>query len=247
MVSPNQIAIVVPCLNEGQAIGPLVRQIIAQVPRVVVVDDGSTDGTSPAAMDAGATVVRHPVPRGKGAALTTGFRAALQEGIDWALAMDGDGQHSASDIPAFLRRVEVHPAAMIIGNRLENLGPMPPLRLAVNRWMSRRIAGFCKISIPDSQCGFRMVNLHAWKRFCFTAQHFEIESEMIIRFCKAGLPIDFVPVQTCYASEHSKIRPLRDTLRWFLWWNAIRRELAARPRETLRERSFTVAPQDAPA
>jgi glycosyltransferase involved in cell wall biosynthesis len=222
----NQVAVVVPCLNEARTIQSLVREIRQFLPVTLVVDDGSADGTPREATQAGAEVLRHPVSRGKGAALQTGFSSALDRGFEWALTMDGDGQHASADIPAFLRRLEHSSAAMIIGNRMANAAAMPVIRRAVNRWMSDQIGAFCGTALPDSQCGFRLVHLPTWKRFQFSARRFEIESELIVRFVKAGLPIEFIPVQTRYATERSKIRPVRDTLRWFRWWTAIRRELA---------------------
>jgi glycosyltransferase involved in cell wall biosynthesis len=229
MSQPEQIAVVIPCLNEGRTIGALVREIRQFVPNVFVVDDGSTDATRSEAESAGAVVVRHLSPQGKGSSLRTGMELALNYGFVWALALDGDGQHSAADIPKFIAAAENAEAAMFIGNRMEDACAMPLLRRIVNRWMSRMIGNFCDADIPDSQCGFRMVNLNAWKRLPMTARHFEIESEMIVRFLHAGYSIDFVPVQTRYASETSKIRPMRDTVRWIRWWFSVRNELAVLP------------------
>ena len=251
MGSLDQVAVVVPCLNEGVAIGSLVTEIRGFLPHVLVVDDGSADCTAAEAVRAGAEVLTHSSPRGKGAALQSGFAAALDRGFEWVLAMDGDGQHAPSDIPRFVARLESNPAAMLIGDRMQSAGSMPFVRRVVNRWMSQRLGGFCGRHLPDSQCGFRLIHLGGWKRFRFSAQHFEIESELIVRFLKAGLRIDFVPVQCRYASEQSKIRPLRDTLRWFRWWKAIRRELAMIPNTTTaairRDRHFAHTAQDAPA
>jgi glycosyltransferase involved in cell wall biosynthesis len=244
----SQVAVVVPCLNEDRSIHSLVTEVRQILPHVLVVDDGSTDRTASDAARAGARVLNHAVPRGKGLALHTGFSFAFNEGFEWVLAMDGDGQHASADIPRFLARAEGHPFAMIIGDRMQNSGAMPPLRRAVNRWMSRRLGAYCGTPLADSQCGFRMINLPAWKRFRFSAEHFEIESELIVRFLKAGLAIDFVPVQTRYASECSKIRPFRDTIRWLRWWKTIRRELAAHKNGLVsREPQFAPSTQDATA
>ena len=247
----EEIAIVIPCLNEERAIGLLVREVRAYVSQVIVIDDGSSDNTATEAESAGATVIRHDSPQGKGASLRDGFEAARQQGFCWALAMDGDGQHAPEDIPKFLRAIEESPAEMWIGNRMGNAGAMPRVRRFVNHWMSRRISSYCRIEIPDSQCGFRMVNLHAWNRLPFSADHFEIESEMIVRFLHIGHAVGFVPVQTRYASVCSKIRPLRDALRWFRWWFAIRNELSpgASPNASLLavEPEYESTPQDATA
>jgi len=240
---PAYIAAVIPCLNEGRTIGHLVREVRLVIPHVIVVDDGSTDATRSEAALAGARVIGHSSPQGKGNSLRVGFENALNDGFLWALALDGDGQHLPADIPKFLFAAERSAAAMFIGNRMGTAHEMPLLRRWVNRWMSRTIGQFCDIEIPDSQCGFRMVNLHAWKRLPMNTLHFEVESELIVRFAHAGYRIDFVPVQTRYAAETSKIRPFRDTVRWFQWWHSVRHELAVRSQAP----QYKSTPQDATA
>jgi glycosyltransferase involved in cell wall biosynthesis len=248
MYRPEEIAAVIPCLNEGRSIGPLVREVRGHLPHVIVVNDGSTDLTAAEAKNAGALVLHHRFPKGKGASLRAGFAAALERRFTWALAMDGDGQHAPADIPGFLRAAENSPRALLIGNRMTNTFSMPLVRRLVNQWMSRSISTFMNFQVPDSQCGFRMVHLPTWNRLHFSSEHFEIESEMIVRFLHAGHSIDFVPVETRYASETSKIRPLRDTLRWFRWWSAIRNEFSADANcSPARQTGYESTPQDATA
>jgi glycosyltransferase involved in cell wall biosynthesis len=252
----SQVAVVIPCLNEGRTIFSLVSEVRRSLPKVMVVDDGSTDQTAAEAARAGAVVLRHSAPRGKGAALQSGFSAALQQGFKWALAMDGDGQHASSDIPRFLASAAKTTAAMIIGNRMQNPGAMPLVRRMVNRCLSDLLGSYCETSLPDSQCGFRLVNLRSWQQLRFSAQHFEIESELVVRFIKSGYRLDFVPIECRYASERSKIRPLRDTIRWIRWWKAIRKEMGSgrapkgarhEPGPTPCESHFAPTPQDATA
>src|SRR5262245_19982208 len=221
---------VIPCLNEEGTIAALVGEVRSFLDVVIVVDDGSNDGTAAKAIGAGAIVIRLPETSGKGAALTAGFRRARDLGFNWTLALDGDGQHAANDIPVFLSQAEgSSDVRMVVGNRMGQASKMPLLRRCVNRWMSKKLSRYCKHELPDSQCGFRLLHLDSWARFEFKAAHFEIESELIVRSVCAGLKVDFVPIQARYACERSKIHPLRDTVRWFKWWRAIRRELRARP------------------
>jgi glycosyltransferase involved in cell wall biosynthesis len=219
---PTECAVVIPCRNESATVGALVGAVRRQLPSVLVVDDGSTDETAALAERAGAEVQRHSRPQGKGAALQNGWRSARQRGFKWALTLDGDGQHSPADIPAFLKCAERIPVELIVGNRMNQAGSMPPLRRWVNRWMSARISRMADQELPDSQCGFRLMRLEAWAALPIAATHFEIESEVLLAFALAGRRIEFVPIQVIYKMERSKIQPVRDTLRWFRWWRTAR-------------------------
>jgi glycosyltransferase involved in cell wall biosynthesis len=216
--------VVIPCLNEAATIHHLVRRVQLILPRILVVDDGSTDKTAALADSAGATVLRHENPQGKGCALVRGWTFARQEGFDWAVAMDGDGQHAPEDLPAFLQCADDTGARLVVGNRMDHPAGMPWLRRQVNRWMSRRLSQLAGCPLPDTQNGFRLMHLDSWAQLNVAAGHFEIESEILWRFARAGLPIRFVPVQVIYRRERSKISPLRDTLRWFRWLRAARNE-----------------------
>jgi glycosyltransferase involved in cell wall biosynthesis len=211
-------AVVIPCLNEAATIGEVVAAVRRHLPSVLVVDDGSTDQTAWLAEQGGAQVLRHPAPRGKGAALQTGWCEARARGFQWAMTLDGDGQHSPDDIPAFLECAGRTGAWLVAGNRMADPRPMPRLRRFVNRWMSRRLSKASGRSLPDSQCGFRLMNLEAWADLPTATAHFEVESEILLGFATAGWRIEFVPIEVIYRNERSKIHPLRDTLRWFRWW-----------------------------
>ena len=213
---PAQCAGVIPCLNEAAAIEPLVREVQKHLPTVIVVDDGSTDATAALASKAGAEVLRHDQPRGKGAALKAGWERAVERGFAWALSMDGDGQHSPCNIPAFLHCAEKSGAALIVGNRMASPTGMPLIRQWTNRYMSRRLSRLAGQHLPDTQCGYRLMHLPAWSRLSLQTSHFEMESELLLAFA-AGHKIAFVPIQVIYRDEESKISPLRDTLRWFRW------------------------------
>jgi glycosyltransferase involved in cell wall biosynthesis len=218
----TQCAAVIPCLNEARAIAQVVTAVRRLVPTVFVVDDGSQDDTGAIARSAGAEVIRNSVPQGKGAALQIGWSHAFKSGFDWALTMDGDAQHSADDVPKFFEVAERTGAKLVVGNRMSDPKGMPLLRRWVNRWMSERISALAEISLPDSQCGFRLMNLEMWKQLPVAASHFEIESDVLLAFARAGCAIEFAPIEVIYRSEQSKIHPVRDTVRWVRWWKKAR-------------------------
>ena len=95
---------------------------------------------------------------------------------------------------------------------------MPWLRRFVNRWMTAQISRLTGVRLPDSQCGFRLVKLNAISQMTLRAKRFEAESELLVESLRAGLQVNFVPVQVIYGRGKSKIRPFRDSLRWLQWW-----------------------------
>jgi len=212
-----------PCLNEAAAVGRVVAAVREFVDCVLVVDDGSSDGTSDVARAAGAEVIRHPTPMGKGFALAAGLDRAREREFAWVLTLDGDGQHAPADIPRFFQAAEAGGAALVVGNRMGAAHSMPVIRRWVNRWMSRRLSRLAGRDLPDSQCGFRLIRVDVWNRLGLHTRHFEIESEMLMGFVRAGQGVAFVPVQVIYKTEQSKIHPWRDTIRWFRWFRSARR------------------------
>lgn len=215
-------AAIIPCLNEEAAIGPLVSAVRHHLRTVLVVDDGSVDQTSVLASRAGAQVVRHSRTLGKGSSLRTGWAWALDRGFGWAMNLDGDGQHCAEDIPAFLRYAESHSVSLVVGNRMHDPHSMPPLRWLANRWLSRKLSRRAGRPFPDSQCGFRLMNLSEWKALGgSTSNFFEIESEVLLTFASSNRGIGFVPIRVLYKGERSKIHPIHDTWRWFAWWRKL--------------------------
>jgi len=218
MVGPTKCAVVIPCFNEGAGIAGLVAAVRKQFPRVLVVDDGSTDDTAVRAQSAGAKVVSHAKNLGKGAALRTGLSRARQQGFEWAFTLDGDGQHTPDDMPAFLECAGQTGALLIVGNRMHNARAIPWLRRQVNRWMSRQLSRRAGKHLPDSQCGFRLIHLETWAALPLKTEHFEVESETLMAFLAAEHPVAFVPVQVIGRGRSSRIHPMADSLRWWRWW-----------------------------
>jgi glycosyltransferase involved in cell wall biosynthesis len=228
MLGPTSCAAVIPCFNEGATVAALVREVRQHLSLIIVVDDGSTDGTSAVATAAGALVISHARNLGKGAALKNGVSAALTRGFEWVLTLDGDGQHRPQDVLAFLRCAEQAHVRLVVGNRMHNARSIPWLRRQVNRWMSRRLSERAGQSLPDSQCGFRLINLKVWASVPLETNHFEIESEMLLAFVRAGFRVEFVPIQVVGRGQSSHIHPVADSWRWWRWWRGLDRS-SARP------------------
>jgi glycosyltransferase involved in cell wall biosynthesis len=209
-----RLAAVIPARDAGATIGAVVRGVREVLPGidVVVVDDGSIDATGAEARGAGATVVRHGVNRGKGAALQTGFDAALARGAEAVLAMDADGQHDPAAAPRLVEALER--ADVVVGSRNSDRGEMPWIRRATNTvttWVVSRLAGQ---EIPDSQSGYRAIRSAVLRAVRPRSRRFEYESEFLIAAAKAGFTVGQVPVPALYNAPGSHIHPVRDTIRF---------------------------------
>ena len=121
----QRIAVVIPALNEERAIRGVVESVLAICPNVIVIDDGSTDATCERIADLPVTLIRHETSLGKGQGLRDGFRKARELGFDAVVAMDGDGQHLAADIPRMLAAARRHPEHIVIGARIRNRENQP--------------------------------------------------------------------------------------------------------------------------
>jgi glycosyltransferase involved in cell wall biosynthesis len=212
--SKETVLAIIPAYCEGRFIGGVVSQALQFVQAVLVVDDGSPDNTATEAEAAGAKVIRHPTNLGKGAALKTGLDYAVSIQAAFFLFLDGDGQHDPSEIPAFIEAINCSTADLVVGNRMGNLESMPLIRRWTNQFMSWQIGRICKIPIPDSQCGFRLARKELLPVLMAPSNRFEFESESIILAARQGFRLSFVPIRTIYTDQHSKIRPLRDTMRY---------------------------------
>ncbi len=219
----------IPAWNEAVRIAPVVEATRAHLP-VLVVDDGSRDETSAVAESAGATVVRHPQNRGKGAALMTGFAWALEHGYEAVITLDADCQHDPDEIPKFLAAYEAGAGDLIIGRR--DFAQMPFPRNYTNHIFGSRLLSWAlKTRIYDSQSGYRLYGRRLLENLDLAATGFEWEVEVIIQaVCgqpqqSRGMRIGWVEIRTIYGvGEVSYFHPLKDSARflavvWRAWRN----------------------------
>lgn len=210
-----KICIVVPIYNECETVGFVVDSIRRKGFDVIVVNDGSTDESGVIAEERGAVVLNNLNKTGKGASLVRGFKRALESGYDGVIAMDGDGQHDAEDLEKIICLAEAHPRSIVTGTRMANAKEMPIIRFLTNKFMSWLISLACGQKISDTQCGFRYISADILRHIEFVSTGYEIETEVLMKACRAKYSIYSVPVRTIYSNEKSKIRPVRDTFRFF--------------------------------
>ncbi|MGQ9513874.1 MAG: glycosyltransferase family 2 protein [Thermoproteota archaeon] len=212
---PNvKIVAAIPAFNEEKAIARVIIETSRYVHKVVVVDDGSEDLTAEIAERLGATVIRHEQNMGKGAALKDCFEAARQMGADILVTLDGDGQHSAKDIPKLVELVLQDEADIAIGCRLMGKTDMPSYRRFGNKVLNfiTRKAG--SIPVKDSQSGFRAYSKRAIQKIFFSSNGIGVDSEILLRAKRAGLTACEVPIDCKYAGrETSTYNPISHVFR----------------------------------
>ncbi len=210
--------VIIPCKNLESEVGDVVRGVLELDLNldVVVINDGSTDGTSASAGAAGAHVLEHEVNLGKGAALKTGFEYAVAKGYDAVITMDGDGQHDPSAIPDFLDALETCDADIIVGTRMHAVGEMPKLRIWTNRTTSRIVSLIAGQEISDSQSGYRLIKVRVLRDIVksFVTTRYDTESELLIRAARRGYKMAAVAITSIYTGAVSHINPIVDTLRF---------------------------------
>jgi hypothetical protein len=198
----TRIVAVVPAFDEEGAIGAVVEEIRGFDPAidVVVVDDGSTDGTAAHAGAAGAAVVRLPFNLGIGAAVQTGFRYALEHGYDVAVRLDGDGQHDPSELPKLLEPLTKDEADVVTGSRFRSDDNddsyRPPLarRLGIS-WFARLVSLLSGQRVTDTTSGFQALNRRGIALFAseYPSDYPEVEATVLL--LKHRLRLVEVPVR----------------------------------------------------
>jgi glycosyltransferase involved in cell wall biosynthesis len=218
MMSKDSVLITVPVFNEAEFLESVLFEMCRYVSseNILVVDDGSTDGTLEKATNGDWKVISHASNLGKGKAIQTAITYARKAGYDWIMTLDGDGQHLPRYIPDFIRYIRAQSDAdVIVGNRCDRYKTMPVTRIMSNG-ITSVIVSLCAGNqrILDSQCGFRALRLAAIPLQNLRQRGFQFESEVLMRIGKAGGRIYNLPVETIYGSERSSIRAARDTLKF---------------------------------
>jgi glycosyltransferase involved in cell wall biosynthesis len=205
---------IIPAYEESRQIARIVRQTLIHADRVLVIDDGSSDDTFGQAKDAGALVLRHKRNLGKGTALLTGLQAAAEYGYEFAVTLDGDGQHDPDEIPKLLETLRKG-ADIVIGCRMGKPDGMPLNRLFTNMFMSAVLGILTKCRLHDTQSGFKALRIQKVRKLNFNSSRFDWESELIIKAARSRLRMCEVGIKSIYANHHrSKIKVVSDTYRF---------------------------------
>lgn len=213
MASPADTSVIIPAFNEASALGPFLAQLIREGPwhEILVVDDGSTDGTSAEAERAGARVLRHPYNKGNGAAVKTGLRQATGE---FVLVIDGDGQHAAADAPRLVARLGDYD--LVVGAR-SSATQASSTRLLGNSLLNGLASYLTSRPIPDLTSGFRAARRSCMREFLHLIPNgFSTPTTTTLAFIKAGYSVAFEPIDARARTGRSKIKLGRDGVKFLL-------------------------------
>ena len=208
-----RVAALIPAFNEADTIASVIKGLTASLAHVVVVDDGSTDGTAERSREAGADVLVHERNLGKGRAVRTGLARVLADDFTHVLLIDGDMQHLPAEASRLIQAAETTRADVVIGERVFKRSEMPASRYHANRIGSRVLSWFVGVPLGDTQCGFRIFRTDALRPLALGATGYEIETEMLVKVRRRGGRVASVPVTAVYSGQRSKLRPVRDTTR----------------------------------
>ena len=222
----DNIAVVIPALNEALRIRGVGEGALRQCDTVIVIDDGSDDDTVAQIATLPVTVLRNPQRMGKGASLRRGFQEALESGARAVVTMDGDGQHLAEDIPRLLAAANVHLDHIVIGARLRRRAQQPRYRRLANAFADWGIAWGTGYQIADTQSGQRLYPAAVAALGDVPGEDFVFEAQILISAARSlGTRCVSVPIESRYAPadpveraaapvgeqfRRSHFRPLRD-------------------------------------
>ena len=208
--SRRGIIAALPAFNEEQHVGSLVLKARKYAAEVIVLDDGSADGTAEIARLAGATVIRHAANRGKGAAVRT-ILSEIRDRVPRALVLlDADGQHNPDEIPLLASAVLDQGYDLVVGTRRGQRSKTPFYRRIGQNVLSFSTSLASRGSrVKDSESGFRALSPRAMREIELTENGFAIETEMIVKAAEKGWKITEVPISTIYTRDGSTQNPVR--------------------------------------
>jgi glycosyltransferase involved in cell wall biosynthesis len=216
-VDALKACVIIPTYNNAATLATVLEDVARYSAHIIVVNDGSTDNTVEIVENnPGVQFINYPKNTGKGWALRKAFKYAIEKGYQYAITIDSDGQHFATDIPAFIDKVETCPNAIIIGARNMGQASVPGGSSFGNKFSNFWFKVETGISSPDTQSGFRLYPLEPLKKMRFITRKYEFEIEVLVRAAWKGVGVVSVPVTVYYAPKEERVshfRPFKDFFR----------------------------------
>jgi glycosyltransferase involved in cell wall biosynthesis len=215
LLNSTSFCVIVPTYNNQKTLKKVLDSILEFTSNIIIVNDGSTDSTFEILKQyTPLTQIHHPKNLGKGRALRNGFRKAIELNFEYAITIDSDGQHFASDIPVFIEAIQNEPNALLIGSRNMTQENVPKKSSFGNKFSNFWFKFETGIVLEDTQSGFRLYPLRLLPKQFYTNK-FEFEIEVIVRAAWKGIVVKNIPIQVLYdpAERVSHFRPFRDFTR----------------------------------
>jgi len=232
---PINHLLAIPVFNEERYLQSVLREARRYSTNLLVIDDGSTDGTPDILRnERGLCVITHPENRGYGKSLADAFAFAIRKDFDWLITMDCDEQHEPSQIPRFLAQAEIGDADIISGTRYPNGhdadADAPADRREINRTITDLLNRRLELSITDAFCGFKAYRVPALRNLCITVPGYAMPMQMWVQIAKAGLRVRELPVPLIYNDPTRHFGGLLDdpTVRLQHYLHLFEQELAVR-------------------
>lgn len=204
--SKNKVCAIIPFFNEERHLNSIISEVKKYVDIIILVDDGSTDiSTKNIFIDENTILISHPVNKGKGAALLSGFHKSIDVNTKFTITIDADFQHDPKLIPEFIESLKSFES--VIGSRKIN-SSMPIPRRISNFLTSKLLSIKTGKKIIDSQSGFRGFRTIILNEILPTFSGFEAESEMIVKICRKNFSLCFIEIPTTYGNDDSKMKAI---------------------------------------
>lgn len=201
--------ICIPAYNEEKVIGDMVKRSLQHADKVIVCDDGSTDGTAEIAKQSGATVISHKKNEGYGASIITLFDRARQENADTMVTIDGDGQHNPDQIPLLLDTLKQNNVDVVIGSRfLDKSSNTPGYRKQGIKIITSAANFGADFKVSDAQSGFRAYSKQAIESIHPTETGMSVSTEILLKISNKGLSLAEVPITVSYNGDTSTQSPV---------------------------------------
>ncbi|MEO7977628.1 DUF2062 domain-containing protein [Flavobacterium sp.] len=215
LIDSTSFCVIVPTYNNQKTLKRVLDSVLDFTENIIIVNDGATDGTLEILQQySHLTQIHHPKNIGKGRALRNGFRKAIEMKFEYAITIDSDGQHFASDIPNFIAEIQKEPNSLLIGSRNMTQENVPKKSSFGNKFSNFWFKFETGISLEDTQSGFRLYPLQLIPKQFFTNK-FEFEIEVIVRSAWKGIVVKNIPIKILYDPEErvSHFRPFKDFTR----------------------------------
>ena len=211
MLDKSKICVIIPCYNNEKTVADVASSVVQYSDNVIVVLDGCTDNSTQSLQKISnkITILSYFPNKGKGAALNYAFDYANYHNFDYAITLDADGQHFASDLPLFFEAMDNNYGAMIVGSRYLKHDNMPSVNVFANKFSNFWFTVQTGKKLPDTQTGYRAYPIFKMKRLRSFSKRYESELEYLQRIAWRNIKIVSIPIQVYYAPEGQRVSHFR--------------------------------------